>query len=185
MENLNLIFISSFLVLLLIISVVLTILFSFNLIAFIFEIFYYFKTKTPFGRSNIKLVKEFFDTLDLKDKIFIDLGSGNGMIIFEAAKRGAKSIGYEINVFLYVVSLLKAKILKIKNVEILREDFRKANLSQADFLYLYLTPRVLREIENFIFENSKKGCQIITFDFRFPNIQPKYIFKNRIYIYEK
>ena len=37
-----------------------------------------FKTEVPFGRSNIKLVREFLDGLDLENKIFIDLGSGDG-----------------------------------------------------------------------------------------------------------
>jgi predicted NACHT family NTPase len=174
-----------FLILLIILSLCLTGIFLFSLILVIFDIIWFFKTKVPFGRSNIKLVKEFLDKLDLENKIFIDLGSGDGSIVFEAIKRGAKGIGYEINPFLYYLSLIKGKILGHKNYYFYKQDFRKANIQDADYIYLYLTPKVLNEISEFIFNNCKNNCKIITFDFRFYNKEPIEIFKNRIFVYKK
>jgi len=174
-----------FLVLLIVCGLFLIGIFLLALILVIFDIIWFFKTKIPFGRSNIKIVKEFLDNLDLTDKIFIDLGSGDGAIIFEAVKRGARGIGYEINPLLYYLSLIKGKFLGYKNFKFYKEDFRKADIKNADYIYLYLTPRALNEISDFIFENCKEDCKIITFDFRFYGKEPIEIFKNRIFVYKK
>ncbi len=168
-----------FLILGIILSISLIGIFLFALILVIFDIIWFFKTKVPFGRSNMKIVKEFLDNLDLKDKIFVDLGSGDGSIIFEAVKRGAIGIGYEINPFLYYLSIVKGKILGYKNFNFYKEDFREADIKNADYIYLYLTPKVLNEIAEFIFNNCKENCKIITFDFRFYNKEPIEIFKKK------
>jgi hypothetical protein len=85
MEIINL-----FLILLIILSLCLIVIFLFSLILVIFDIIWFFKTKVPFGRSNIKLVREFLDKLDLENKIFIDLGSSDGSMVFRSDKKRSK-----------------------------------------------------------------------------------------------
>jgi SAM-dependent methyltransferase len=174
-----------FLIFLSIIAIFLILFFILGFIFLFFEIFWLFKTQVPFGKSNMRIVKEFLDKLDLKGKIFVDLGSGDGSIIFEAVKRGAKGIGYEINPFLYYLSLIRGRILGCKNFYFYKQDFRKADLKNADYIYLYLTPEILNNVSEFVFNNCKENSKIITFSFKFRNKEPIEIFKNKIFVYKK
>lgn len=39
----------------------------------------------------------------------VDIGSGDGLVLREAARRGARAVGYEINPFLFVLSKLLSR----------------------------------------------------------------------------
>jgi hypothetical protein len=60
----------------------------------------------PYVPSQRKFVKEVLSTLyPLNDTdTLVDIGSGDGLVLREAARHGAKAVGYEINPFLYVLS---------------------------------------------------------------------------------
>ena len=45
-----------------------------------------------------------------KGETIVDLGSGDGRLLFACAKKGARAIGYEINPLLIFLTLLHAKL---------------------------------------------------------------------------
>lgn len=148
-------------------------------------IFYEIKYKIPYVPSDKKLIKKLFRVYPFeKGKIFIDLGSGDGLVVFEAAKNGLIAYGYEINPVLYYFSLLKKKIFKIEKANFFRKDLKSVNLKDADYIYLFLLPKTLAEIENKIFSEGKKESKVICLDFRFPNKNFKEKILDRFYIYE-
>lgn len=65
----------------------------------------------PYVPSHRRFVRQAFDELYkiTPDDVLIDIGSGDGIILREAAARGAKAIGYEINPILVVISRLLAR----------------------------------------------------------------------------
>ena len=56
----------------------------------------------PFVPTKMEKVKKMIEVSGLKEgEKMIDLGSGDGRIVCEAAKTGAKCVGVEISPFLY------------------------------------------------------------------------------------
>ncbi len=70
----------------------------------------------PSLKNNLRLA--FTDLYQLSDKdLLVDIGSGGGVVLREAAKLGARAVGYEINPFLVIASRLlsyKNSLVKVK-----------------------------------------------------------------------
>src|SRR3989338_7970465 len=49
-----------------------------------------------------------------KGETVVDLGSGDGRLLFAAARAGARAIGYEINPFLIVLTRIKSHLLLLR-----------------------------------------------------------------------
>lgn len=60
----------------------------------------------PYVPSQRRFVRQAFTSLYPLSKadVLVDIGSGDGLVLREAAKRGAHAVGYEINPILYVLS---------------------------------------------------------------------------------
>lgn len=81
----------------------------------------------PFVPTRVQDIDELFKLHDFKkDEILIDLGSGDGRVLIEAAKRGLKSVGYELNPFLMVYSWFRVR--KLPHTTVRLEDFWRAKL---------------------------------------------------------
>ena len=62
----------------------------------------------PYVPTHRKQVEQALDMLDVpKGSTIVDLGSGDGVFLLAAAKRGYKAVGYELNVILWIVSSIR------------------------------------------------------------------------------
>ena len=148
-------------------------------------IFYDVKNKVFFAPSERKIIKKFFEIYPFeKDKIFFDLGSGDGRVVFLAEEKGLKAYGVENNLILYLFSKIIKKIKKSK-ANFIRDDLRKIDLKECDYLYLYLLPKFLEEIEEEIFKKISFKTKIISYKFKFPNKKVKEVYLDKFFIYEK
>jgi hypothetical protein len=148
-------------------------------------IFYDIKNKVFFAPSSRKVIEEFFKIYPFEEnKIFFDLGSGDGRVVFLTEKKGLKAYGIENNPVLYFFSNFLKRIYKSKAVFI-REDLRKAEIGKADYIYLYLLPKFMEEIEDDLFSKIKNGTKVISFCFEFKKRKPKEVYPNKFYVYEK
>ncbi len=87
-----------------------------------------------FEPSTPEIVKAMFDIANIKSgERHIELGSGDGRFVVEALKRGAKSIGYEIN------KELERKSKKEYGINVINKDCFKADISQADVITCWFT----------------------------------------------
>jgi SAM-dependent methyltransferase len=98
-----------------------------------------------------------------------DLGSGDGRLLFLAAKRGATAIGYEINPILVIYS----EIIKLfsgcrHNIKFIWKDFWKANLENADIVFIYLLPWKMDRLKTILLYQLKPGALVISNSFIFP-----------------
>jgi hypothetical protein len=145
----------------------------------------FFAPSSLFAPSRKKELEEFFKEFNFeKGKKFFDLGSGDGRVVFLAEKRGLEAYGMEKNASLYFLSLFLKKIKKSKAKFILK-DFKKADLKEADYIYLYHLPKFLEFFASQLFEKAKKGAKIISFVFPLTGKEPQEIYKNKFFIYEK
>lgn len=103
-----------------------------------------------------------------------DLGAGDGRIIIAAARNfGAKAVGYEIAFLPYLFGWVKILISGQKGkARLLCRNFFAADLSRADVICAFLTPRAMLKLKPKLEIEAKAGCRIISFAFAVPGWQP-------------
>lgn len=125
------------------------------------------KKNAPFVPTFYSKYKKQFDEIfkllenfNFYEKKFVDLGSGNGKVVFEFAKRGYESCGVEINPFLWFFSNLRS--IKIKNANFIKDDIFNIDLSNFNIVYLYqltsINNKLLPKLETELKENSIIIC---------------------------
>ena len=103
----------------------------------------------------------------------LDLGSGDGRILFAAAKRGAVCLGIEINPLLVLYSSLLAKVKRLKEVSIQRTNFWDYPLADVDILTVYLVPLHLEALRTKVLAEMRSGSRVITAVHHFPDWVPE------------
>ncbi len=154
------------------------------------DIYTYFRYNRIFfvasNKKTIKKIKSYIlDNFKAKEKIkIVDLGSGDGAIVFELAKQGYLVDGYELNPFLIYFSNFLKKFFKFnQRINFYKKDFLKADLSQYDVFIAYLLPHLMEILEKKLDKEAKKGAILISNSFTLKNKKPIKIIDN-IYIYQ-
>ena len=119
-----------------------------------------------------------------KGETAVDLGSGDGRLLFASAKKGAKAIGYELNPFLIALTLIHTKLKGLGNeVWIERKSMWTADLKVADVIFVYSLKKHIKKFEDFVFQNARPGTRIIVNLHPFPDKKPAKS-KNGIFLYK-
>ncbi len=129
-------------------------------------------TLVPYVPSKEKYLDEIFKNIKKTKKTgtVFDLGSGDGRTLFIAESHGFRSIGYENSLLPYLMSTFK-KFCKKSKCEIHFGSLFKANLQEADIIFIYLLPLILKRVSNKILKECKKGTVIISSGFEMPNLK--------------
>jgi SAM-dependent methyltransferase len=121
----------------------------------------------PFVPSRLKNIKRVFNEVGINSTTkFIDLGSGDGRIVFVAASLGALATGVEINPYLVIWCRL-INIFKRNKAKFIRGSYFKINLAEYNFVFLYLYPEVALKLEQKIFSELKPGSIVVANTFNF------------------
>ena len=92
----------------------------------------------------------------------VDLGSGDGRLVIEAARRGAKALGVEYNPKLVEFSKLAAKQAKVEDrATFLRADIFKYDFSEATIITLFLGPELNLKLRPRLLE-MRPGTRIVS-----------------------
>lgn len=123
----------------------------------------------------------------------IDLGSGDGRIVFEAAKRGYHSTGVELNSMLFLYSKYKTFISWKDKTELFKPVFKRANfwkinMTEYDLIVVFGVQSMMRDLASKLKEEMKPDCLIMSC--RFPISSYKSVFKledelDGVWIYDK
>lgn len=118
---------------------------------------------SPYVATRRKRIEEILKEADLKKgKTFIELGSGDGRIIRTAVKLyGVKGIGIDINPLL----VFWANLLGHKNIDFKVENIFDTDLTRADYVYIFLMPKLIEELEKKMDKELKKGTIVISHGF--------------------
>lgn len=151
-------------------NMLLIIIFSLPIIYFIYNVLLYLKTKVPIIITPKEYYKELFNNLKITENMNIyELGCGKGDFLFAAEQfNPKKSIGFELSLFHAFYGKIKAKIIKSK-INILYQDFFKANISDADMIYLFLVQPIIIKAWKKIKNETKKGTVVATLSDTIPN----------------
>lgn len=137
----------------------------------------------PFVPTHINDIKKMLEMIELNNQDnLIDLGSGDGRVLFLAAKTGAHCTGVEINPLLYLWSLIISKIKKLSNVNFYCKDLWKIDLKNYNILTIYFIHNKMEKLANKIKLEMKPGSKVISYGFKFENWQPEVI-SGKIYLY--
>lgn len=115
----------------------------------------------------------------------VDMGSGDGILLFAAMKAGAKSAeGYEINPILATLCRLRVKQKGLaQRVTIHRRSLFQADLSKTDVLLLYQLPNCMARLSHKLKRELPQGARIISNSFPIPDWEPS-VEENKVYLYE-
>lgn len=138
----------------------------------------------PFVPSQKKRIHTMVALAEIKaGKVCYDLGSGNGAVLFEAAKQGADARGIEINPFLVWFTRLRIKKSGLSNVAVSCADFRNVPLFDADVVFLYLWPSTNASLREKLLRELKPGSVIISNAFTIEGMMPEKI-EDSVYRYK-
>lgn len=125
----------------------------------------------PWVPARQKDLEQMLDDAGLKSgQLLIELGCGDGRFLSQAAKRGARAIGYEINPLMWLIAWLRN--LKNKNVQVHLGSFWKKNLADADAVMTFLMPKFMSRLEKKLDNELKPGAVFISYIFKLPNRKP-------------
>jgi len=152
----------------------------------------------PYFPSSKKDIPLIIKALNLKNnQAVFDLGAGDGIVIFEAARKAfekklnTKFFAIEINPVLILIMWLRwffhpnKKNIKIVFDDIFKIDFKRYTLQVTRYtFYLYLSPWYLEKV----IKNLKlkiKNFIIVSYFYPLPKIKPKKILqgKNKVFVY--
>jgi len=99
-----------------------------------------------------------------KNDVLYDLGSGDGRIVITAAKEyGIKTVGIEKNSILQWLSKWNLKRHSVLDrVKLIKDDFFKHDLSDANVVIVYLTPRLNAKLKPKLERELRKGSRVIS-----------------------
>jgi len=152
----------------------------------------------PYFPSNKKDLPLIIKALNLKNnQVVFDLGAGDGMVIFEAAKLAFEKklntqfFAVEINPVLILIMWFhwlfhpNKKNIKIVCDDIFKIDFKRYKLQVTSYtFYLYISPWYLEKI----IKNLKlkiKNFTLVSYFYPVPKMKAKKIFegKNKVFVY--
>lgn len=190
------------LIIILLLVVVIILLLFILISAFFFTIDLFLEL--PYVAAKKKQVEAITNIANIKSgETVVDLGSGDGRLLFAAAQKGARAIGYEINPFLVILTRIKTYLLgySVRNtskvgfdssevgpkgsVIVKRQSLWKAqaDLKKADVIFVYAYRKTMQKFEDFIFQNAKKGTRIVVNTNPFPTKKPLKS-ENGIFLYK-
>jgi len=108
------------------------------------------------------------------DEILYDLGAGDGRVLLIAAREfGAKAIGLEIGPIQCALIWLRATASGFGNqIQVRWENFYKANLKDADVVFVYATSKEVVKLTSHLEKQLKNGARVVSISADFPEWEP-------------
>lgn len=145
----------------------------FSLVAFFFFISVFTGAPyvpTPMNKVNLMLKMA---NITAKDRI-VDLGSGDGRLVIEAAKKGAKTFGVEINPGLWVLSLIKIRQNNLSaKASVSWGSLFNIDYSKYNVIFVAGFIEMMKRLEKDFATKLRKGTKVICYAFPLPNKKPQ------------
>ena len=123
------------------------------------------------------------DLLDLKPgQTMLELGCGDGRVLIAAARRGIKSVGYELNPVLAVIAWLRTRPYR-KQVTVVCGDYWRAGWPKAEGIFAFILTRYMGKLDKKVIRYKHRPLRIASFAFEIPNREATQS-KDGIFLYE-
>lgn len=106
------------------------------------------------------------------DRVY-DLGCGDGRLLLEAVKRhpSVSAVGFEVSPIPYLLAWVK-NAARRRPVRLRFRSFFDADLSDADVLFVYQLPHMMRRLEEKLSRELRPGARVVSHGFQFPGRTP-------------
>jgi SAM-dependent methyltransferase len=124
--------------------------------------------KVPYVPSPIEVVDRMLEFAGVKKgDIVFDIGSGDGRMVIQAAKKyGARGVGIELDSRLVQLARAGAKREGVDHlVEFKQGDAFKADLSTATVVTLYMLPSFNKLFRPILEKQLKPGARVVVHDY--------------------
>ncbi|MFH1623164.1 MAG: hypothetical protein ABIA12_01440 [Candidatus Aenigmatarchaeota archaeon] len=101
-----------------------------------------------------------------------DLGSGDGRTVIEASKLGARGVGIEYSIPIHLLARLRVALSGVHDVKLMRKDFFKIKLNDADVVTFYLTPKLAKRLGPKLKRELRKGARVVSAAHEIPGWKP-------------
>jgi len=153
------------------------------IVALLIPGFYAAIVSGPFVPSARKRTLSMLKLADLKsDDTAYDMGFGDGRLIFAAAKKAKKAIGYELSIPLYLFGLIR-KVVSRSKVQIRFGNIWKKDYRDADVIFCYLLPKAMVRFYADVWPTLKPGTRVISNAFTIHEIRPVKT-EDKVYLYQ-
>lgn len=144
--------------------------------------------KLPWVPTEKSRARRALEMAKLKpDEVLYDLGAGDGRILLLAAEQfGAKAVGIEASPLQYLFTAARCYFSGSRqNIRVRRENFYKADFSDADVLFGYMTPDHAIRFQDKFVTQLKPGARVVMIAFDFPHWMPSDVDRDAlIFMYE-
>lgn len=136
----------------------------------------------PYYPSNRRVVKQMVKLAKIKKKDnVVDLGSGDGRILFEASKYSDNVTGVEMNPFWVFLTRLRV-MFRRSSIKVTNKNFYKLDLSKYDVIFCYLLPHEMQKLAKKFENELRPGTKVITNTFTIKDKKPE-VKEEKIYVY--
>nr|CAH7756221.1 unnamed protein product [Callosobruchus chinensis] len=127
----------------------------------------------PYIPATNEQIKNILSALKGRTGTVLDLGSGDGRIVLETARKKFVSHGVELNPWLVAYSKFDAfrKGLSDKT-DFYKKDLWKYDISKYDNVVIFGVEQMMGDLEKKILKECKSDCNIIACRFPLPNMVP-------------
>ncbi len=127
----------------------------------------------PYIPTQMELIEKTLAKAKVKKgKKFYELGSGDGRVVYVAARMGAQATGIEQSLLRVIYSKYKAKKLRLTKAAFIHGNIFSRKYTDADVVYIFLLKPAVVRLENKLYAELKKGAIIITQRYHFQSWQP-------------
>ncbi|MFA5070018.1 MAG: hypothetical protein WC528_01945 [Patescibacteria group bacterium] len=123
----------------------------------------------PWVPTRQKDIKRMLELARIKPSDLVyDLGAGDGRLVVAVAKEyPSKVVGFELSVLPYLVARLRVRLAGFgPRTKILFKDFYHYDVSGADVILCFLTPKAMSRLSPKFSRELKSGARIISYAFK-------------------
>ncbi len=143
-------------------------------------------TSPRVGRKLLEVINE----RQITGKVF-ELGSGWGTLAIPLARMlpHCHIIAYENSPIPYLFSRFARILYQLDNLEIIRENFFRASLAEADLIVCYLYPKAMERLKIKFERELKEECLVVSSTFAVPEWRAERVaeapdqYRTKIYVY--
>jgi cyclopropane fatty-acyl-phospholipid synthase-like methyltransferase len=158
----------------------------FGVLAFVLMQGYIIWRGAPYLPSTDRRSRLMVDALALKPgQKAADLGSGNGLLLMEMARRGIEAHGYEINPYLVWLARWNIRRAGLRGKAFVHwKDIWATDLGQFDGLTVYLLPHIMKKMAEKLRRELRPGAKVVVETWKLPHWRPTKIIDGYVFLYK-
>lgn len=114
---------------------------------------------------------------DPKRNLFVDLGSGDGEAVYQAARLGYRAIGLELNFTMWVFSSLRRQLFWSReekaNSTLLWKNFFEYDIAHANTVMIFGVTPLMKPLSQKIATECHPGTDVLSYRFGIPLVHPQ------------